>query len=123
MTNLLSTIKQAAMDAVDASNPVSIVYGEVVQVEPLEIKVDQRFVLSAGFLIVPESLKKLELKLAHTHEYSDTGINGETKKTTEAAKYEEPIVIRTGLLARDKVIMLRLQGGQKYLLLDRVVKT
>lgn len=122
MANLLTTIKQAAVDAVEASSPVSIIHGIVTKVAPLEVKVDQRFVLSSRFLIVPESLTKLELQLAHTHTYSDTGVNGETTKTTAAANYDEPIIIRTGLRVGDAVIMLRLQGGQQYLILDRVVK-
>lgn len=123
MSSLLSLIKQAAMDAVLASNPLSIVFGVVTNIDPLEVIVDQRFTLTADFLIVPESLARLELKLEHTHKYMDTSDSGTTTKTTEKADYEEPIIIlRKGLEIGDNVILLRLTGGQQYIIMDRVVE-
>lgn len=102
MANLLAVVREAALSAVEAGKPVSILYGEVVQHNPLEVKVDQRFSLSADFLVVPESLRK--------HEISIPGISG-------------TVLIRKGLEKGDKVIMFRAQGGQQFIILDRVVMT
>ena len=44
-TGLLDIIKRAALDATDASNPLSLVYGEVTKTAPLEIKVTDNFIL------------------------------------------------------------------------------
>jgi len=114
MADLLSTFKQAAMDAVAASNPTAVMFGIVTKDSPLEVTVDQRFTLTADFLIVPESLIHFELLLHHIHQYAGG--------TTEPALPEEPVVVRRGLQNGDKVLLLRVQGGQQYLILDRVVE-
>ncbi|HWQ41083.1 MAG TPA: DUF2577 domain-containing protein [Desulfosporosinus sp.] len=116
MASLLDVIKTAGMDAIGASNPVNIMFGEVVTANPLSVKVDQRFTLPADFLIVPESLTKYEVDLTHTHQYTD---NGSPRNTVEALTAK--IIIRPGLKAGDKVLLLRVQGGQKFVILDKVV--
>ncbi|RJE84271.1 DUF2577 domain-containing protein [Paenibacillus sp. 1011MAR3C5] len=83
--SMLELIKKAGAGAVEASNPVNILYGEIVSVHPLSVRVDQRFTLPAGFLILTESL-----------------------------------ALR-GLEQGDRVLLLRMQGGQRYVVLDRTV--
>ncbi|MCY9511710.1 DUF2577 domain-containing protein [Paenibacillus larvae] len=56
---MLNIIKQAALGAVDTSNPVSILFGEVMKTSPLEVNVDQRFTLTEDFLIVLDQVKEL----------------------------------------------------------------
>lgn len=116
MASLLDLIKSAGVDAVGASNPVNVLFGEVMSVNPLSVKVDQRFTLPADFLIVPASMIKFEINLQHGHQYTD---GGSGRNTSEALA--EKIVIRPGLKAGDKVLLLRIQGGQKFLILDKVV--
>ncbi len=116
MSSLLDLIKAAGTDAVNASNPVNILFGEILTINPLSVKVDQRFTLPADFLIVPESLTRYEVDLKHAHQYTD---DGSTSNTSEALT--QKIVIRPGLAVGDKVLMLRVQGGQRYVILDKVV--
>lgn len=111
---LIETIKKAGLDAYGASNPVHIVFGEIRNTDPLVVNVDQRFDLTADFLIVPESLQHFEINLQHSHNYSEG--------TTDTA-LNESVVVRRGLEIGDKVILLRMQGGQKYVVLDRTVNT
>lgn len=82
--SLVSLIKQVALGAVEQAKPVSVLFGTVSKVSPLEVVVDQRFSLSADFLIVPERLS-------------------------------------TGIETGDKVILLRVQGGQDFIVMDKVV--
>lgn len=121
MPDLLNTLKKAAMDAMSASNPTAIMFGTVSSADPLEVIVDQRFTLPADFLVIPESLIHFEIDLHHSHEYTDDTGNGSITKETKPALPEKPIVIRRGLEAGDKLLLLRMQGGQKYIILDRVV--
>jgi hypothetical protein len=121
MEKLLNSIKQAGAGAVQAGNPVNVMFGEVVTEDPLKVRVDQRFVLTSEFLLVPESLQHFELELQHTHAYTDASGNGTANKTTEPA-LEDPVVIRRGLEAGDKLLLLRMQGGQQYVILDRLVE-
>jgi hypothetical protein len=110
---LLQVIKQAGAEAVDAGNPVALMFGTITKTNPLEVNVDQRFLLPADFLIVPEQLTSYEVDLKHSHDYAD-GV------TQEALT--EKVVIRRGLEVGDKVLLCRMQGGQKFIVLDRVVE-
>lgn len=93
---MLALIKQAASEAVEASNPVGIYYGTIKTAHPLEVEVDQRFILTAEFLELTESTK--ELKVPQGDGY---------------------YILRRKLQEGDRVILLRIQGGQKYIILDR----
>lgn len=77
----------------------------------LQIRIDQKQILSKQFFIIPESLTKYEVDLTHSHSIP----NGSTG--TALGK----LVIREGLKIGDKVLLLRVQGGQQYVVLDRVV--
>ncbi|MGG3278856.1 DUF2577 domain-containing protein [Paenibacillus solani] len=118
---MLDIIKKAAMDALGSSNPVAIRIGTVESLSPLEISLDQRLTLSEAFLIVPESLTRYEIDLHHTHEYSDDTGTGSSTKKTEPALPAKPVVIRKGLLVGDTVILVRVQGGQQFVVIDKVV--
>ncbi|MGO4693935.1 DUF2577 domain-containing protein [Paenibacillus sp. 2TAB26] len=97
---LLESIKKAGAAAYAAGNPLAVMVGKVIQINPLVVNVDQRFTLSEDFLIIPESLVKYEIEL----------------------QTSEKLVIRTGLEAGDAVLMLRVQGGQQFVVLDKVAK-
>lgn len=110
---MLEAIKQAAMDAIAASNPVAILFGEVTKTNPLEVNVDQRFTLTADFLIVPESLIMYEVDARHNHSYGEG---------TTGFGLQDKLLIRRGLEVGDKLILIRMQGGQRYLIMDRTVE-
>ncbi|WP_342744260.1 DUF2577 domain-containing protein [Paenibacillus amylolyticus] len=114
---MIDLIKEIAIASVNAGDPTAIMYGSVIADSPLEINIDQRFTLDVDLLEVPESLTHYEINLHHNHKYTDDGSEG----TTGFALPEEPIVIRRGLEVGDRVILVRVQGGQKYVVLDRLV--
>lgn len=93
--SLLDVIKQASVDAVEAANPVAVLFGVVTKTSPLEINVEQRFTLTEEFLVFTERVRR----------------------------YEVDITVRCGLKVGDKVLLLRVQGGQKYVVLDKIVDT
>ncbi|OBZ08599.1 MULTISPECIES: DUF2577 domain-containing protein [Bacillales] len=97
---LLDSIKKAGAAAYAAGNPMAVMVGKVIKLNPLEVNVDQRFTLTEDFLIVPESLVRFEADLPSSGK----------------------LLIRTGLEAGDTVLMLRVQGGQQFVVLDKVVK-
>ncbi|RXM69435.1 DUF2577 domain-containing protein [Clostridium tetani] len=103
---MIDTIKKASMGAVGASNPVNILFGEVLSIEDFKIKVDQKLILDKDFFIIPERLTRYEVNLTHNHGYSNA---------------LGKLVIREGIKQGDKVLLLRVQGGQQYVILDKVV--
>lgn len=76
---------------------------------------DQKLILDEDFFIVPESLTRYEIDLRHTHAYINNSI--ESNINTSLDK----LLIREGLKQGDKVLLLRVQGGQQYVILDKVV--
>jgi hypothetical protein len=95
---MLDIIKQASLGAVSNTNPVAFSYGTVVGAQPLQIQVEQRFILTGPALVVPESVM-------------------ESKAVLEGRE----ILLRRGLEAGDRVLLGRMQGGQSYIVLDRLV--
>ena len=101
--NLLETIKTASIDAINASKPVEIVFGIVLSVNPLKINLEQKLTLSESFLIVPEDFTDRKINIVIDDE-------------------EKEIEIKNALKVDDKLILARLQGGQKYLVLSRLAE-
>jgi len=95
---MLDIIKKASLGAVGNTNPVAFSYGTVTEATPLQIQVDQRFILSGNALVLPESIMESKIEL-----------DG------------KEIVVRRGLAKGDRVLMVRMQGGQSYIVLDRLV--
>lgn len=100
---MIDIIKQASVGAVGAENPVNILFGEVLSTDNFEIKLDQKLILSKEFFIIPEALTRYEINLSF----------GQPQTIK--------LVIREGLKAGDNVLLLRVQGGQQYVILDKVI--
>lgn len=108
---MIDIIKKAGVDAVGANNPVNILFGEVLSLEEFKIRIDQKLILPKEFFIIPEGLTRYEVDLEHNHNITE-GISSNSLKK---------LVIREGLKQGDKVLLLRVQGGQQYVILDKVV--
>lgn len=104
---MMDTIKKAGLQAVGASNPASILFGEIINITNLQIKIDQKLTLPKEAIIVPECLTRYEIDLTHSHGGSGNAL--------------EKVVIREGLKEGDRVILIRVQGGQQFVILDKVV--
>lgn len=115
-------IKQIIQGYLSNLDPTDIEVGEVVSVAPLMIKIpDFPEYLSSGFLIVPKRLVddtyEIEISgLSLTHSLVDEGSVGHSSIATATIKLKG-----TALEVGDKVSMCKAQGGQKYLLVDKVV--
>lgn len=116
--DLVRVIKQASGDACEAGCPVWIMAGTVTSARPLTVKIEQRFSIGSTELIVPEYLTD------HTVELSVTGVTQAAGEPERPHTYggTQTVKLRNGLKTGDHVILLRQQGGQKFLVLDRVVK-
>jgi hypothetical protein len=132
-SRVLDATKKAALDAVNASNPVNIMFGVVISAEPLEISVEQHLTLKAPQLVLSRSVTdyNLDAVVAHWTEYETEHIHpvidtytggGTSKPTTHRHKYTQTKKFRVlnALKATEQVILVRIQGGQKFLVLDRL---
>lgn len=102
MPNLLQIIKKAAVEAVEASNPAKVMYGTVVAISPLNIRIEQRFTIPEAFLTLTKNVRDYKTKIT---------VNGGT---------EQEYTVKNGLKTGDRVMLLREQGGQNYIVLDKI---
>lgn len=105
-TELVRIIKRAAMEANSAANPVTICYGTVLSSLPLQIQVEQKLILGPRQLVLSRNVT--DFKTLISMEW----------KSEKMEKNE--ITIHNGLVVGEKVILLRQQEGQKFIVWDRV---
>lgn len=106
LDDLMKVIKQAAAETVEAGEPAGIVYGEVTSQEPLMVTVNPRLVLTKEFLLLTSQVRQ------HTVQMSGTDRIGKPEEYT----------VYNSLQMGDEVIMIKQQGGQKYIILDKISK-
>jgi len=129
---LLKTIKKAATDATEAGKPVNVCFGKVTRVNPIEILVEQKLRLGEAQLVlcrnVTDHMTEVTVQwesesheIRHRHKES-TGSFTDYEKTPHRHVIEgrKNFLLHNGLEVGDEVILLRQQGGQKYIVIDRV---
>ena len=102
-TGLVETIKQAALDAVSATKPAAIMFGRVESSNPLQITLEQRLTLGPLQLILTRNVTNYREEI-----------------TNEASGVREWVTIHSGLQPGETVVMMQAQGGQRFVVLDRV---
>jgi hypothetical protein len=105
LPNMVELIKKAAIDAIEQSNPTSILYGTVVEENPLKINIEQKLTLDSDYLLLTDNVR----------DYS-------TKESSGNPEIENEITIYNRLKKDEQVLLVQLQGGQKYVVLNRLVK-
>lgn len=101
MANLNELIKRIAINAVEQSKPVNVLYGEVIEINPLKVRVNQQKDYTEEFLILTRNVTNYDTYIKKE--------NGEKEKHT----------IYNSLEKGEIVILLRAQGGQEFIVLDR----
>lgn len=125
-TDLLNIVKKAALEAVNASQPSDFCFGKVIGTKPLKISVEQKMTLGAAQLVLTRNVTDFKTKV--TVDWTTgtkSGGSGESSfaSHTHSVSGKKEITIHNALQIGDEVILLKKKGGQKYLVLDRVVKT
>lgn len=144
---LVMMIKQAAVDAVNAKDPMSYKIGEVVSVSPLRISINQKITIPASQLLLTNAVRDYtvyetidlitddalsDINLEHSHDYSgttsgDDSYSGSTETSgagnlshNHSCRGRKKFTVHLGLKIGEKVLMLRCDGGQKFIILDRL---
>lgn len=117
MADLVRLIKQAAAEAVEAQKPADIRYGTVVGIEPLKILLEQRMTLGAGQLVIPKEMTDHELELEAELATGAAGEDAHIHVLTGRMK----VRLLNGLKEGEHVLLLRAPGGQRYIVMGRVM--
>lgn len=117
---LVRLIKKAAVDAVEAEKPSAVCFGRVISGTPLRISVDQRFVLGEKQLILTKAVidHSVDALVGFYTEESEKADTVENHK--HGCKGRKKIVLLNGLREGEEVILIRVEGGQRFIVLDRV---
>ena len=119
---LVRALKRAALEAVNASKPMDVRFGRVQSVQPLEIYIEQKLQLKEKQLVLTRNVTDYETEITVD---TVTGNQGGGSGDSAFASHNHSITGRTkitvhnGLVVGDKVVLLRLPGGQKYVVWDR----
>lgn len=120
----LKAIKKAALDAFVASKPSEIYYGIVISESPLKINVEQKFTLNAAQLVLTRNVTDFydDITVIAWRTENESGGSGDAAfaSHSHALVGRKHIIVHNRLLTGDKVILIRQQGGQKYIVIDRV---
>lgn len=137
---LAKAMRRNALEAVEATKPVNVFFGDVLSTSPLQIDVEQKMHLDDAQLILSRNVTDyitevtvqwdtLTENITHTHDVDLTDSNGDTvkgKAESKTVKHAHDIegrkqmMIHNGLLKGEKVILIRQQGGQKFIVVDRI---
>lgn len=121
-SQLVDTIKQIALESVGATEPLEVIIGEVVGVDPLEIKIDPKIILQEGNIVLTKNTTEwtMEMSVDHiTENRSGGGGMAEFASHNHEYKGRKKYLVHNQLVMGDKVILLKETGGQRYIALDR----
>lgn len=102
LSNPNEAIKKIALQAVENSKPMTLQRGIVVRIDPLEITVEQRLLLSREFLILTDAVRNYSVDI-----------------TYNSSQIKETIIIHNKLKAGECVLLIRVPGGQEYIVWSR----
>lgn len=120
MNDIAKLIKRAAVEAMNESKPTSIVFGTVVSIEPLKINVEQKLTLTTAQLILTNNVRDYELEMTVDHVTESTS-GADFASHNHAYTGRKTFRVHNALVNGDEVILLQVQGGQKYIVLEKVV--
>lgn len=134
---LKDVLQQMMQESARAGQPTDLRIGTVTKADPLEITINTQMApLRAGVLLLTECVveKKIPI-LQHTHGIHDTYTGGgscdpallESQIICQEFGQVLPvenghIILNRALAVGDEVILLRVQNGQKFIVLSRVFK-
>lgn len=128
---LVRAVKKAAVEAVRAENPMGVCHGTVTGLSPLEITTDQKLILGEKQLILTNAVRDYTVEMtvdhvteviSHGHSVTDTYTGGGTAQPVDHShpyKGRKSFRVHLGLKMGEKVILVRCDGGQQFVVLDR----
>lgn len=128
---LIQALQQIMQKNMQAMQLTNLVIGTVTAESPLEITSNTSMApLRAGVLYLTEPVieKKIPI-LQHTHTTPD-GVTGPALESVVCQEDGKPLPVEDGYIilnrkleVGDKVLMLRVQNGQKFIVLSRVFES
>lgn len=129
MDEFVEMIKQASDEANDSKKPFSLLFGTVTSPEPnLEIFINQKLTLDEQQIVLTNNVRDYTIYMSTAEDHfteHEESINGTADPTQflshrHTYKGKKKWTVHLALKVGEKVILMRCDGGQKYIVLDRV---
>ena len=130
MDEFLRDIKRAAAEAGETKKPFAFLFGTVSSAEPdLKIFVNQKLTLDEQQLILTNNVRDYTVYMSTAEDhYTETQEDittipedyGMFRSHKHTYKGKKKWTVHMALKVGEKVILIRCDGGQKYIVLDRV---
>lgn len=115
--NLVELIKQISADTAETSAPCDFCYGKVIADSPLQILVEQKLTLSKMQLVLTRNVTDFEVEV----DFKDGKVKKGGSPEHDHKIEKQKITVKNALKTGDYVVLIRQRGGQKFLVLDRLV--
>lgn len=97
-----------------ASESTDILIGQVTSTSPLKIKIDNRFEVGSDFILLTSAVQDFEVEMTVDHETETTSAH------IHKYKGKKKFLVHLALEVGEKVLALRVQNGQKFVIIDRL---
>ncbi len=125
MAKLEQALKQMINNAIEYSKPCEIYAGKVKTISPLTILLNINVpALEEDELILTHLVRDYDVDISVSHETEEfeliESVMTDIKKHKHEYKGRKKITIHNGLKVGEGVLLTRQQGGQKFIVLDRI---
>lgn len=120
---LAEVMKQLAGQAEDAGRPSDYILGTVESSSPLSIRVSQKDLITAEYLITTDAVRDYDVDIEVNHVTENRAGGGgyaEYASHNHDYKGRKRIRVYNGLKPGEIVAMIRQRGGQQYLVVSRI---
>ena len=120
---LAEVMKQLAGQAEVAGRPSDYILGTVETSEPLSIRVSQKDLITAEYLITTDAVRDYDVDIEVNHVTENrAGGSGDAEYASHNHGYKcrKKIRVYNGLKPGESVAMIRQRGGQQYLVVSRI---
>ena len=123
MSDMVELVKRAALEAVEAGKPVQFLFGAVTKAAPLEIQIDPQTVYPAALLVLTRNVTDFDMDMTVNHATENqSGGSGEASFASHKHAYagRKTFRVHNALQVGEIVLLARMQGGKRLLVLDRL---
>lgn len=123
LPNAVELVKQAAVEAVEATKPVQYLFGKVISVSPLKIQVSAKSIYTEKMLILTRNVTDFEVDMTVSHITENrSGGSGDPAFASHNHEYKgkKKFKVHNALIVGDEVVLGRVQGGKRFVVLDRI---
>ena len=124
VVSMAQAIRKIAKAQQNSESPVEMIFATVSSLSPLKVITEQKLSIEEDFLILTDAVRDYTIEITvkdwKTEEKSGGEGQASYAKHEHAIKGKKKITVHNALKTGEKVILLRVEGGQNYIVIGRV---